>query len=102
MDRELIKEIIKEIIDDEGGAATVEEVEQLNEKVETITNIIVNLQTYNENNTTTINALQQTINLQAEKITALENKVVHKELTRAQYEALSNEEKMADIEYFVS
>jgi len=27
MDRELIKEIIKEIIDDEGGAATAEEVE---------------------------------------------------------------------------
>ena len=48
-----------------------------------------------------IEALTQTIRILQQKIIVLENKRVHVSLTQEQYDALSESEKMADVEYFI-
>lgn len=50
----------------------------------------------------TINEMQTTINNMQIEIDELKAKQVHAELTAAEYESLSEEDKMKDMEYFVT
>lgn len=50
----------------------------------------------------TINEMQTTINNMQIEIDELKAKQVHTELTAAEYEGLSEEDKMKDMEYFVT
>ncbi len=84
-----ITEIETEITNIQGDITTLNTtLSELAEVVETIS--------------TAITTIQTTITDLTERIEALEAKRPHIHLTPAEYDALSEEEKMKDIEYFVS
>lgn len=95
-----------------GGGASSAEVEALKQEINRLKNTI------NTQNITITN-LQTTVNSQGDNITNITTNIneiadrvetieespvggVHMQLTQAEYDALSDEEKMKDIEYFVS
>lgn len=95
-----------------GGGASSAEVEALKQEINRLKNTIntqnttiTNLQTIVNNQGDNITNITTNINEITDRVETIEETPatgMHVELTQAEYDALSDEDKMKDIEYFVS
>lgn len=85
-----------------GGTGSSYDDSELREMIRVLQVTINEMQTVINNTQTTINEMQTTINNMQIEIDELKAKQVHTELTAAEYESLSEEDKLKDMEYFVT